>query len=399
MDEDESLQENMPFYRQAMSHAIAYRLTFAQREASNHQLLERKLPNLWDAVHQSYSMKAWESVLAFREALQPVLDLRGYWQQSITLNEWACEGAHALGDALNAIRWTHDRADVLHQQGNYAEAERLYQSCEDAFREIGKPDLALKSRHMRSLVLRAQGRSLEAKRLCTTTITQAKQLNLNDWLAHPLYVQGLLLRDLGAMQQAEHCIEQSLALLTAQPAPNQDTMIAQCYHFLGETALRRGDLAQARSHLMRALHLSQQVGIIRRVAATQRALGDLERIESHFAEAERLYSQALTTATDLNDRPELAKLQLARAKLLLLQHNPQAAILSLKTAYAILQKIGDARGMVGTSVLLGQIYLQRLRLLKATYSFMRALSVTASLGLRLSNLRRVWGWWLFSTRI
>jgi tetratricopeptide (TPR) repeat protein len=394
MRSDEFPQQHMAFFQQAEGNAIAYRLSMAQKEAGNYDRLERKLPNLWEAVRQTYRLQAWTALLAFREALQPVLDLRGYWKQSILLNEWACEGAYALGDRLNAIRWTHDRADMQHQQGNYAEAARVYQNCEEAYRAIGEQALALKSRHMRCLVLRAQGRSLEARQLCETTLRETSQLGLTAWMAHPLYVKGLLLRDLGAILQVERCIEQSLALLTTQPPTTEEAMIAQCYHFLGETALRRGNPEQARERLLTSLHLSQQVGITRRVAATQRALGNLERSESHFEEAERLYSEAFNSVTRLGDRPELAKLQLARAQMLMQQHETKEAILGLRAARVLFQEMGDARGMMGSALLCAQCALRQLHLVEATRSLLAMLRIAVAFGqLRWSNLRRFLRWW------
>lgn len=157
--------ETMAFFSQALNKAIIYRLAFAQREMHNHPALVYELPNLWEAVRQSYQQKDWELVCAFRDALQPFLDLRGYWAQSIILNEWAHEAAQARGDDFNAVRWTHDRADILHQRGEYDEAARLYQTCEEMYRARGEDASALKSRHMRSLVLRAQGRFIEAEQL------------------------------------------------------------------------------------------------------------------------------------------------------------------------------------------------------------------------------------------
>jgi hypothetical protein len=93
LKDSDSQLENVTFFHQASEKAIAYRLSFAQREANNHPVLECEMPNLWEAIRQSYQHQAWERVSAFREALQPFLDLRGYWAQSLTLNEWACEAA------------------------------------------------------------------------------------------------------------------------------------------------------------------------------------------------------------------------------------------------------------------------------------------------------------------
>src|SRR5689334_21310454 len=122
--------ENVIFFQQALNKAITYRLSFAQREKDNHEVLQSELPNLWETVRQSYQQKQWEVVSAFRDALQDFLDLRGFWTQSLTLNKWACEAARESGELLDEIRWTHDRAEILHQRGEYYEAEKLYVFCE-----------------------------------------------------------------------------------------------------------------------------------------------------------------------------------------------------------------------------------------------------------------------------
>jgi tetratricopeptide (TPR) repeat protein len=356
MNDSGSETGNMTFFSQVIDRAISYRLSFAQKEMHNHQALECEMPNLWEAIRQSYQQKAWESLSAFRDTIQPFLDLRGYWKQSIALNEWAYEGALALGDTLRAVHWTHVRADILHQQGNYQEAEKLYQECEEMFRMLGEDTFALKSSHMRSLVLRAQGRYSEAERLCKAAIAEARKLGLSHWLAHPLYVLALLVRDHGDLQKAEQLIEQSIALLTNTSSTNEDAMIAQCYHFLGETTLLRGNLAKARTLLDKSLGLSQQVGIMRRVAATQRVLGDLERIEGCYVEAEHLYDEALNIVTRLGDQPELAKLLLSRAKLMMQLGQKREAIMLLKGARSTFEEIGDERGVTSVSLLLDSIY-------------------------------------------
>ena len=384
--------ENITFFRQALDKAIAYRLSFAQREKQNHRLLEREMPNLWEAIRQSYQEQDWKRVSAFRDALQPFLDLHGYWAQSLVLNEWACEAARALGDAVSAVRWTHDRADILHQRGEYREAERLYQDCEEAYRAMGEKAMALKSRDKRSLVVRAQGRITEAEYLCRTTISEARDLGLDHWVAHPLYVLALLVRDQGDLQKAEQCVAESLHLAD----PGEIELIAHDYHFLGELAFLRGDLAQARAHLEKSLRLSQQIGIMRRIAATQRLLGDVARGEGRYEEAEHIYNEALGIVTQLGDRPVLARLLLSKAKLLIRRKQVQDATMMLKAAISIYKEIGDARSVGGVSLLLLWQYLRQGHWLQALRVGFAAFRVVFSSGLLLRvlfNLRRLRTWW------
>lgn len=398
LKDSDSRLENVAFFQQASDKAIAYRLAFARREMQNHPLLEREMPNLWEAVRQSYQRQAWEQVAAFRDALQPFLDLRGYWAQSLTLNEWACEAAQALGDAVNAVRWTHDRADILHQRGEYREADRLYQACEEAYRALGENALALKSRHKRSLVVRAQGRVAEAEHLCRTTISEAGELGLDHWLAHPLYVLALLVRDQGELGKAEQYIAESLRLVD----PNDIELIAHDYHFLGELAFLRGDLAQARAHLEKSLHLSQQIGIRRRIAATQRLLGDVARGEGRYEEAEHLYNEALEIVTQLGDRPVLARLLLSKAKLLIRRKQAQDATTMLRAAISIYKEIGDARSIAGISLLLLWQLLRQGHWVQALGVGFAAFRVVLSSGLLLRvlfNVRRLRTWWSLLTSL
>ena len=193
--------ELVVFSQQVLDKAITTRLSFAQRESNNYEALEDELPTLWEVAQKSYQRKAWKVVLAFQDALRPFLDRRGYWSRSLMLNGWAIEAAQALADEISLVRCTHDRADILHQQGNYHEAERLYQRCEAGYRTLGEHAMAMKSRHMRSLAVRGQGRFIEAKQLCESTIREAHELGQDQWLAHPFYVLALLARD----QRASGC--------------------------------------------------------------------------------------------------------------------------------------------------------------------------------------------------
>jgi tetratricopeptide (TPR) repeat protein len=344
------------FYQKASDESVGYRLSFAQEAMNDHEALEAELSNIWAVVHQSYQQKAWKQVSAFRDALQSFLDLRGYWVQSIMLNEWAYEAALANGDRFNTARWTHDRADILHQQGRYHEAEKLYQTSEAAYRALGENEMALKSRHMRSLVLRACGRLTEAQQLCETTINEAQKLELGTWLAHPLYVLALLVRDTRDLRRAQQLMEKSFLLLIDT---DELAMIGQCCHFLGEVAFLQKDLTKARVLVEKSLQLSQQVGIMRRIAATQRLLGDLERAEGHYEEAAKIYDEGSAIASRLGDQPVLARLLLSKAKLMIQLKRTPEAIRVLKGAFSIYRETGDVRGVGASSLLLMQLYLHQ----------------------------------------
>lgn len=374
----QDVQEHQAVFHQTSQHFVHYFLRYASDNCNEWSRLEEEHTNLLIATHYCWNAGNHAKVLAYRDTLQPYLDLQGHWADSLILNEWAAAAAKARGDPISAARFTHDRANILHQCGEYRQAERLYQVSEQAYLELGEETMALRSRHMRALVVRAQGRLAEAERLCSATIADARRLELHRWLAHPLYVQALVARDQGDFRLARECIEESLDRLDSSDEP---AMIAQCRHFLGESALVQGRLAEARAQLEESLQLSEKVGILRRVAATQRLLGDVARAEGQYHEADRFYQEAFATATRLGDRPQRARVLLSQAQLAADLGHQQQAVGTLHRANVIYQEIGDPRGVVGVSLLLARSYLKQRQIGLAMQSGRTALRKAWAAGL------------------
>src|SRR6266702_3940517 len=68
------------------------------------------------------------------------------------------------------------------------------------------------------------------------------------------------------------------------------------------------------------------------MATTQRLLGDLARSERNYEEARQWYSEALAIANQLGDQPEMGRLFLAQAKLMIDLGQPQHARGAVKAA-------------------------------------------------------------------
>jgi tetratricopeptide (TPR) repeat protein len=332
-----------------------YFLNYALDHRSDWSWLEAEHTNLMAATRSCLENNDYPNLLAFRNALQSYLDLQGHWADSLRLNEWAIAAAQACDDHSSLARFTHDRADILNQLGEYHQAANLYQTSEQIYLSLGEKRMALHSRHMRALVVRAQGQLAEAERLCASTIADAQRLELHIWLAHPLYVQALLARDRGNFRQARRYIEDGLARLADS---DELAMVAQCRHFLGELAFLQGHLTDARAQVEESLRLSQAVGVLRRVAATQRLLGDIVRAEGNYAEADKLYRETFEIVSKLGDQPQQARVLLSRAQLLVRLNLKQEAMVLFQNALAIYQKIGDRRGETTASLLLTQLYLK-----------------------------------------
>jgi tetratricopeptide (TPR) repeat protein len=365
-------------YEQTRRRFIMHFKKYLTEHSNDWSTLESEHENLIGLAIQLQQLRDYKNLLSVRDDLQPYLDFRGYWPESIALSEWAINAAQVTGDQQTVARFTHDRANILHQSGDYAQAEQLYKDSEDSYRSIDNIEMALHSRHMRSLVVRARGQLDDADQLCQTTIEEAQSIGLSTWLAHPFYVKGLIARDRGNFSEARGYVEKSLELFSET---EEKAVIAQCHHFLGELSLMTGQFDSAHRNLELSLQLSREVGILRRVAATTRLIGDLARVERKYDEADQFYSEAIEISTSIGDRPELAKVLLSKGKLLICQRKEQQAINLFEKANLIYAEIGDPRGKILVLYYLFRLYGKQGGFLKAANLLIEASRLTWDAGL------------------
>jgi tetratricopeptide (TPR) repeat protein len=348
-------QDHLAVFYQARSNFSRYFLRYAIDHTDDWPWLEAEHANLMAVVRYCQETDDKQRLLDLYDALFLFLNYQGYWADGLRLNEGATAAAKALKDHISAARFTHDRADLMHQMGAYQTAEDLYYASEQAYLNLGAVEMAVQSRHMRSLVARARNQLAKAEQLCAATIADAERLEMHDWLAHPFYVRALLARDRGDLRQARRYIEASLERLTG----SDPVMLAQCQHFLGELVLWQGRLDEARAHLQSSLQLSQSAGILRRIAATQRLLGDVARAEGNETEADHLYRTAFGLVSQIGDQPQQARILLSQIQLARKLAHKQKAISLAQSALAIYQEISDPRGIIGVSLLSISLYLRQ----------------------------------------
>lgn len=340
---------------------------------------EDDIVNVSQILGDAYQHQDWALLMTFQRQLQSLLDLRGYWGMGIQLNHWACEAAQETGAHVDWASWTHHRADIHNQEGRYPLALEEYLASETMFLQLGREPQALKSRHQRAMVLRATGQYRNALRLGEAVIRRAQELGLDDWVANPLYLRALLARDRGDYNLAETTILESLRLF--QEAANA-SLAAHCQHFYGELLLLIGkEVERARHLLLASLATSRSLSIVRRVAATQRLLGDLERHAGNPDVASAYYQQAIETCEAIGDRPQKARTLLGQAQLAYQMGNTGGGKRLLVGLVGFFGEIGDPRGAAGACLLLALKGLQNLDLVDSLVYGIRGLAVALRAGL------------------
>jgi tetratricopeptide (TPR) repeat protein len=342
------------FYRVAEN-----RLSCLKDELQAGPLLEDVLVDALSICERVYRLQADELVLAYQDALYHYLDLGGYWDIAQALNTWAQAVAQRQGDHNLRARLMHDQADLLNQRGFYGQAVPIYFESQKIFAAIGNTLSELKSMHQRSMALRALGKRQEASELNTHVIEQAQDLDYADWLGHPLYTRALLERDQRRFTEAESTIR---AALENFRTTNNSIMEAHCLHFLGELYLILSHDPETILQLLNtSLTISEQHKIIRRVAATERLIGDVKRVYGDHQSALLHYEAAEKICEQTGDLIQLTRINLSLARIKVAQSDRETAEnLFLKTRQ-LYRDMDDPRGQAVCNFYLLFLYLRSLK--------------------------------------
>lgn len=343
------------YFQSSQENFAKYYLHYAHN-TSDFDELENEYMNLWEAAVYLRTIQNRNLLIDLHEKLHTFMDLRGHWTDSLTILDWAIEGATELDDRTAVARFSHDKADILNQRGNFKEAEKYYIKSEQIYADLSNTEMALRSQHMRSMVVRAQGYLEAAEQLSEAVIRDAEKQGLFAWLAHPYYVRALIARDKGLYDQARHWIEQSIPKLTS---PDDKVMVAQCYHFLGELAFLQQKYEDAQEFLKISLQRSEEVGILRRISATKRLLGDVARAKQDYAISLSYYLDALQVLEDLGDRPQISRTLFSLGQLAFAQRIWSDAISYFVRAKQSYRNLNDPRGIVAACFFLMRLYFRQ----------------------------------------
>ena len=216
---------------------------------------------------------------------------------------------------------THRLGRVRYYQGDYTQAEKLFQDALRVVRGGAKLDAVFLSAILGDLALlyRFLGDTKQKPdrddlyRRSEETYLEALELKReNLGVAHPgvsrtLMGLGLLYWQQGRYDKAEKQYEEALRVLDEAPS-SQDSLLLDALRSLGLIRFRRGKSADAESFLQRALEASDKLKPASppQVAMSLRVLADVYRMQGKHLQAEELYKRAEASFLNGPDDYELA---------------------------------------------------------------------------------------------
>ncbi|MEZ4645829.1 MAG: tetratricopeptide repeat protein [Chloroflexota bacterium] len=204
-------------------------------------------------------------------------------------------------------------ANIVYEQGDWAEAEKYWQEGLVQDRKFGRPNVnsACLYRNLGVLTM-GQGRFDVANTYLNEALTLARDLEATKVVSEILTILGQIANEQGDYQQAKIYLDEALTLARDINAPEA---IVQALSILGYWAMSIDALSRSDAYLQEALVISQQANLTWLAAAIHLYLGEVYLKKNVLPLARQAFDTALETAVDLNmpEQKAVALFGLARS--------------------------------------------------------------------------------------
>jgi tetratricopeptide (TPR) repeat protein len=336
--------------------AQAYVARYDQKTPEHHDRLEAELGNLLGAVRHAADRQAWTVVLALTDMLclpvSGVLGVRGYWAELVEVGRLGIAAAERSRDRGALARLAHNTAVTLQNQGDYAEARRLYGQSLETFQKLGNQAGIASSLHQLGRIAQDQGDSAEARRLYGQSLETFQKLGDQAGIARSLHQLGVIAQDQGNYAEARRLYGQSLEI---NRKLGDQAGIALTIWGLGNIAMDQGQQEEARRCYRESLAAFEKLGDIKNQAGVLHQLGRIAQDQGDYAEARRLYGQSLETFQKLGNQAGIASSLHQLGNVAYLQGDYAEARRLYGQSLEIEQKLGDQAGIASSLHQLGRI--------------------------------------------
>ncbi len=200
----------------------------------------------------------------------------------------ACQDSQHIfasaGDRNGVGAELNDTGYAQVQQGNMAEAKRLFQEAAQNFREVGNDAGVAATLANLAAIVYAEGNLTEAKALFHEALPRYRKVEDSDGETLLLVNLAALLTDEADLHAAEDTCQQALTL-----AQRTDDKRAEGYALagLGGPLLQQGNLTAARKAFEQSLAIRNQIGEKQTAAESRIYLAEVAIEEGHAADAEK----------------------------------------------------------------------------------------------------------------
>lgn len=284
------------FRRRYIDYFLRYAQAHSRMTQDDLDALEADRENVLSGADYAFEAQEWKSVMETHDPINALLDLHGYWNESIRSSQQAEAAARALNDSWGAAHFAACVAKIRAQRGEYEEAGRVYREVAEVFRGLGSELNVAVCLHQLGTIATSREDLREAERLYSESLEIKKRLGYRQGIANSLHELARIAQAQGDSEKAWQLFSESLEI--EKEFDNQHG-IAISLHALADVAEQRNDLKEARKLYNESLSITIKLGAKRNLASIYNNLGVLTEKEGDGAGAASLFRKALQLYEEL----------------------------------------------------------------------------------------------------
>jgi LuxR family glucitol operon transcriptional activator len=261
----------------------------------------------WTFAHQQYA-----KTIALIEGVRYYYNVRGLWDDRLTINLLRAQAAQRLGDQSNEALALAHHVEIRSKQGSMDEAARYHAQLVAITAADDLPDrVVFEIQHARALYARACGDLATAEQLWRELLECSRRLGGQNYVVNRRW-------------------------------------LATCRY-------QQGDLAEARQLYRESLEDARQIGDQRSVVGNMLKLAAIDLDQGSLTSAETALAECRAVAEQFQDRRRLGEIDRLAARLHILRGAEPAARAALLTAIDLFERMGMRRELDEARAALEQI--------------------------------------------
>ncbi len=289
---------------------------------------------------------------------------------ALALVEDAQEVYKEVGDKYGLSRTQYRIADLLFNQGQFAESNALLEQCLHVFRSLGSDRDAAATLNDIAGGLFEMGELSKAKEKYEEALVAQRMVRNQRGIADVLSNLGEIESQQGELAKAKKYYAEALGLYNELGEKNA---LASIQNNMGEVLVDQGDLVGGQSLWDRSLALRRELGNESDMAESMHNIASALGEQGDVAGALKLFDESLAIQSNRGEQGNAAGTRLGKAQLLLESGNPGDSEPLLRSALEQFKKEKQVQAEVSAHTTLAETYLELGRLTEAKAEVAQAL--------------------------
>jgi len=281
---------------------------------------------------------------------------------ALALVEEAEEVYKEVGDQYGFARGQYRMADLLFDQGKFAESNALLEQCLQVFHTLGSDRDAAATLNDIAGGLFEMGELSKAKIMYEEALVGQRLVRNKRGIADVLANLGEIAYQQGELGKARKYYEEALGLYGELGEKNA---LASVQNNMGEVLVDQGDLAGGKSLWEQSLARRRELGNESDAAESMHNIAGALGEQGEVAGAQKLFDEALAIQVNRGEFGNAAGTRLGKAQLLLQSGNPGDSEPLLRSALEQFKQEKQVQAEVSAHATLAETYLELRRLTEA----------------------------------